>query len=199
MAETTLIVTGGPFQEQPVIRSFDSRRLDANGNPVSTDAPEARGMVGGADKPTPNEKVFIVDTDNASSAWRRLFGEIWVQSPSGRIRLLEKDDLTKTSFQAFTADGQGPFLRTGDLGFWSQGNFTLPCRVKDLIIVRGVNRYPQDIEETVEQCHESISSSAAAAFADDSWTARKTDHRRRSPSVHSKRTGGLLFNQFAGL
>ncbi|MCU0717360.1 MAG: fatty acyl-AMP ligase [Pirellula sp.] len=168
MAETTLIVTGGPFQHPPVIRTFDSRKLDARiVTPVAPDSPEARGMVG-CGRATDNEKVLIVDSETKKSLGDELIGEIWVQSPSVGRGYWEKEELTKESFQAMTADGQGPFLRTGDLGFWSQNQLYVAGRVKDLIIVRGVNRYPQDIEETVEQCHESISSSAAAAFADDS-------------------------------
>ncbi len=168
MAETTLIVTGGPFQQKPVIRTFDSRRLDARMvTPVSEDAREARGMVG-CGHATANETVLIVDTETLKPLGEDLIGEIWVQSPSVGHGYWEKDELTQTTFRAKTADGQGPFLRTGDLGFWSEGQLYVAGRVKDLIIVRGVNRYPQDIEETVEQCHESISSSAAAAFADDS-------------------------------
>lgn len=168
MAETTLIVTGGPAFSEPVIRTFDSRQLVARVvSPVPEDAPEARGMVG-CGFATDNEEVLIVDTDNFNVLGDELIGEIWVNSPSVGKGYWEKDDLTKAQFHAKTADGRGPYLRTGDLGFWSGGQLYVAGRVKDLIIVRGVNRYPQDIEETVEQCHESISSSAAAAFADDS-------------------------------
>ncbi len=168
MAETTLIVTGGPAEEPPLIRTFDSRRLDARMvTPVPPESPEARGMVG-CGEATSNENVLIVDHDSLQPLGDELIGEIWIQSPSVGKGYWEKDELNKTTFQAMTADGQGPFLRTGDLGFWSEGQLYVAGRVKDLIIVRGVNRYPQDIEETVEQCHESISSSSAAAFADDS-------------------------------
>ncbi len=168
MAETTLIVTGGPYHEPPVVRTFDSRKLDARiVTPVSEDSPDARGMVG-CGYATANETVLIVDSETGTPLGDELIGEIWVQSPSVGKGYWEKDELSKSMFQAMTSDGRGPFLRTGDLGFWSEGQLYVAGRVKDLIIVRGVNRYPQDIEETVEQCHESISSSAAAAFADDS-------------------------------
>ncbi len=168
MAETTLIVTGGPAAEPPVIRTFDSRKLDAKMvAPIAPDAADARGMVG-CGEPTADERVVIVDTESRRMLGPDHIGEIWVQSHSVGQGYWEKPEQTEATFKAFTADGQGPFLRTGDLGFWSHGQLYVAGRVKDLIIVRGVNRYPQDIEETVEQCHESISSSAAAAFADDS-------------------------------
>jgi 8-amino-7-oxononanoate synthase len=91
-----------------------------------------------------------------------------VDSPSVGLGYWEKPEISAEVFHATTKEGEGPYLRTGDLGFLSDGQLYVAGRVKDLIIVRGVNRYPQDIEQTVEECHESIQSSAAAAFADDS-------------------------------
>lgn len=79
-------------------------------------------------------------------------GEIWVQSPSVGLGYWEKPIETKETFGAMTCDGQGPFLRTGDLGFFESDQLFVAGRVKDLIIVRGVNRYPQDIEQSVEEC-----------------------------------------------
>lgn len=167
MAETTLIVTGGPRQSPPIIKHFDGRCLDARMvKPVREDSPDARSLVG-CGRATENESLIIVDTETHRSLPEDSIGEIWIQSPSVGKGYWEKEELSQSSFQARTADGEGPYLRTGDLGFWSDGQIYVAGRVKDLIIVRGVNRYPQDIEQTVEECHESISSSAAAAFADD--------------------------------
>ncbi|MEQ1827774.1 MAG: aminotransferase class I/II-fold pyridoxal phosphate-dependent enzyme [Pirellula sp.] len=168
MAETTLIVTGGPRQTPPVIKHFDGRRMDARMvKSVDEEATDSRALVG-CGRATPNETILIVDTETLRPLPDNSIGEIWVQSPSVGHGYWEKDELTQSNFCAKTADGDGPFLRTGDLGFWSNGQLFVAGRVKDLIIVRGVNRYPQDIEQTVEECHESIFSSAAAAFADDS-------------------------------
>lgn len=168
MAETTLIVAGGPRQSPPVVKHFDSRRLDARMvTQVSEDARDARSLVG-CGQATKNESILIVDTDTLKPLPENSIGEIWIQSPSVGLGYWEKEEVTQDIFQARTADNDGPYLRTGDLGFWSEGQIYVAGRVKDLIIVRGVNRYPQDIEQTVEECHESISSSASAAFADDS-------------------------------
>jgi 8-amino-7-oxononanoate synthase len=168
MAETTLIVTGGPRQTPPLIKHFDGRKLDARiVKQLEDDAADARALVG-CGRATSNETILIVDTQTLRPLPDNSIGEIWIQSPSVGQGYWEKNDLSQASFCAETADGDGPFLRTGDLGFWSEGQLFVAGRVKDLIIVRGVNRYPQDIEQTVEECHESIFSSAAAAFADDS-------------------------------
>ncbi len=173
MAETTLIVTGGPKAQPPVIHSFDSRLLDARmvKRAAPTD-PEARELVG-CGRLLPNERILIVDTQTQEALQEGKIGEIWVQSPSVGLGYWEKPIETKETFGAMTRDGQGPFLRTGDLGFFDADQLFVAGRVKDLIIVRGVNRYPQDIEQTVEECHESISSSAAAAFADTTGTREK--------------------------
>lgn len=168
MAETTLIVTGGPSHAPPVIRSFDGRQLDARiVRPVSESEPGSRSLVG-CGVCTPNERLLIVDPETLTQLPDNEIGEIWVDSPTVGQGYWGKPELSNEVFRAKTRDGDGPFLRTGDLGFVSEGQLFVAGRVKDLIIVRGVNRYPQDIEQTVEECHESIQSSAAAAFADDS-------------------------------
>ena len=77
----------------------------------------------------------------------------------------EKPDVSKATFQAYTAGGQGPYLRTGDLGFMENGLLFITGRTKELIIIRGVNYYPQDIEEVVSESHPDIQPSATAAFS----------------------------------
>lgn len=173
MAETTLIVTGGPKTLPPIVHSFDSRSLDAKiVVRVPETAEDARELVG-CGHILPNERILIIDPKSNAVLPPGRIGEIWVQSPSVGLGYWEKPVETKESFGAMTADGEGPFLRTGDLGFFESDQLFVAGRVKDLIIVRGVNRYPQDIEQTVEECHESIASSAAAAFADTTGSREK--------------------------
>src|SRR5207247_3053069 len=77
-------------------------------------------------------------------------------------------EASKATFAArITGTNEGPFLRTGDLGFLVDGELFVTGRIKDLIIVRGVNRYPQDIEMTVERASERIQPQGVAAFALD--------------------------------
>ncbi len=172
MAETTLIVTGGPARELPVVETFDSRQLDARVVASATeDSDHVRQLVG-CGTVLPGETICIVDLDTYQDLPEGRIGEIWVQSPSVGLGYWEKAEETQSTFGGRLSDGRGPFLRTGDLGFFDKGQLFIAGRVKDLIIVRGVNRYPQDIEQTVEECHESIPSCAAAAFA-DSTTGRE--------------------------
>ena len=76
-----------------------------------------------------------------------------------------KPELTEETFGAHLSSGEGPFLRTGDLGFIDEGELFVTGRLKDLVIIRGFNHYPQDIERTVEKCHRALRPGCGAAFA----------------------------------
>jgi acyl-CoA synthetase (AMP-forming)/AMP-acid ligase II len=95
-------------------------------------------------------------------------GEIWVSSPSVAQGYWKRPDETAYTFNAFRSDTrEGPFLRTGDLGFLKDGELFVTGRLKDLIIIGGRNLYPNDIELTVEQSHASVRSGGCAAFSVD--------------------------------
>jgi 8-amino-7-oxononanoate synthase/acyl carrier protein len=173
MAETTLIVTAGPGTSEPVVRHFSGKLMDKRiVESIDPNDPDARALVG-CGRVAPNETVLIVDGDKQNVLADDEIGEIWINSPSVGKGYWQKAEITRDTFEAYTADGQGPFLRTGDLGFFHEGQLFVAGRVKDLIIVRGVNRYPQDIEQTIEECHESIQSGSAAAFADSNGTRER--------------------------
>ncbi|HEY9812801.1 MAG TPA: AMP-binding protein, partial [Candidatus Sericytochromatia bacterium] len=95
-------------------------------------------------------------------------GEIWISGASVAQGYWNNPQATKDYFQAYLADSQqGPFLRTGDLGFLDQGELFVTGRLKDLIIIRGRNYYPHDIELTVAQSHPSLRFGCGAAFTID--------------------------------
>ncbi|PAY17117.1 fatty acyl-AMP ligase [Rhodopirellula sp. SM50] len=165
MAETTLIVTGGPSDPRPVMRCFDRFELDKKHVvPRAEDDPAARKLVG-CGAVLPNETVLIVDPDTRQVLADDQIGEIWVDSPSVGAGYYQRKEATERTFKAMTEDGRGPFLRTGDLGFLFDGQLYVSGRLKDMIIVRGVNRYPQDIEETVERASSIVQAGAVGAFA----------------------------------
>ena len=165
MAETTLLVTGGPEETRPVINTFDGTALDKKlVRPVSESHDSARELVG-CGRVLPDERVMIVDPDTRRVLPQDSIGEIWVQSPSVGKGYYQRSDATERTFNAFTVGGEGPFLRTGDLGFLFGGQLYVSGRIKDMIIVRGVNRYPQDIEETVERASDIVQAGAVGAFA----------------------------------
>jgi acyl-CoA synthetase (AMP-forming)/AMP-acid ligase II len=168
MAETTLIVTGGPKESPPVYRSFEGSALDEHRVvPASREEAGVRALVG-CGRVLPDEEVLIVDPASCRRLPDGRVGEIWVSSPSVGTGYWNKPEPTRLTYQARLADSdEGPFLRTGDLGFLHDGDLYVTGRIKDLIIVRGVNRYPQDIELTVERCSKRLQAGAVGAFAVD--------------------------------
>jgi acyl-CoA synthetase (AMP-forming)/AMP-acid ligase II len=110
-------------------------------------------------------EVSIVDPVSNVSVPDGKEGEIWVKNNGIAAGYWEKTEASKATFQAYTSDGEGPYLRTGDLGFMENGLLFITGRTKELIIIRGVNYYPQDIEEVVSESHPDIQPNAAAAFS----------------------------------
>ena len=165
MAETTLIVTGGPSVASPVTATFDGAGLDQKlVRPVPTNHLSARRLTG-CGAVLPEETILIVDPDTREVLPGDSIGEIWVQSPSVGQGYYQRAEASRQTFSAMTIDGRGPFLRTGDLGFLFENQLYVSGRLKDMIVVRGVNRYPQDIEETVERACDGVEAGAVAAFA----------------------------------
>jgi 8-amino-7-oxononanoate synthase/acyl carrier protein len=167
MAETTLIVTGGPTSSRPFFRTFDAASLDQRkvmAVPTDDGTDKCRTLVG-CGAVLANENIIVVDPDTLEELPVGRVGEIWIQTPSVGKGYWRKPQESQRTFQAFTVAGRGPFLRTGDLGFLFEDQLFVAGRLKDMIIVRGVNRYPQDIEMTVEESHKSIQSGSVAAFA----------------------------------
>ena len=110
--------------------------------------------------------MAIVHPDTATRCAADEVGEIWVSDPSVARGYWRRDEDTESTFRAVVADtGEGPFLRTGDLGFIRDGELYVTSRIKDLIIVAGANHYPQDIEWTVEACHADVRAGGVAAFS----------------------------------
>ena len=165
MAETTLLVTGGPSETRPVLQTFHGPDLDEKiVTAVDSDESAARRLIG-CGRVLKGETVLIVDPESRDVLPDSKVGEIWVQSPSVGRGYYQRKEATEQSFHACTSKGDGPFLRTGDLGFLHDGQLYVSGRLKDMIIVRGVNRYPQDIEETVEQASDVVQAGSVAAFA----------------------------------
>ncbi|HWA89093.1 MAG TPA: fatty acyl-AMP ligase [Rhizomicrobium sp.] len=111
-------------------------------------------------------RIEIVDPETRRQAAAGTVGEIWVASPSVSTGYWRRPAETEETFGACLADdGEGPFLRTGDLGFADGGDLFVTGRLKDLIIVEGRNHYPQDIEATVQSAHPALRPDHGAAFA----------------------------------
>lgn len=180
LAETTLIATGGtPLEESVRLRlsasALRENRIEAAPAPAREDAPagEDIGPDGEEDAVTlvscgsgnGDEEIRVVDPETLQSLGDARIGEIWVKGANVAQGYWGQPEISREVFQARTADGRGPFLRTGDLGFTSGGQTYITGRRKDLIIIRGRNYYPQDVERAVEESHPMMRKSGAAAFA----------------------------------
>lgn len=168
MAEATLMVTGGDRGHPPLVQTLQEQPLQANQAiaATATTPPAATRQLVGCGHAPPDQGVEIVDAQTGEPCPDGVVGEIWVAaSPSLAQGYWQQPEKTAATFQAHRADGAGPYLRTGDLGFLHQGSLYVTGRLKELIIIRGRNYYPKDIETTVEAAHPDLRPGAGAAFA----------------------------------
>jgi len=115
-----------------------------------------------------SERLLIVDPKTQRRCSEGSEGEIWVAGPHVAQGYWKRPDETRQMFNACLSDnGDGPFLRTGDLGFLLDGQLYVTGRLKDLIILHGKNHYPQDIETTVATSHPLLRPDCGAAFSVD--------------------------------
>lgn len=165
MAEATLFVAGGQKATEPVICQAEGAAFSQNQIVAAVgEQLDTRTIVGCGQIPS-GAKIAIVDPKALTVCPRDRVGEIWLSSPSVGQGYWDRLEETVQTFQAYLADsGEGPFLRTGDLGFLQDGELFVTGRLKDAIIIRGRNHCPQDIELTVEESHPALAP-CGAAFA----------------------------------
>ncbi|MDB9450974.1 type I polyketide synthase [Dolichospermum circinale] len=166
MAETTLFTTGGDKNQLPVIQGVKAEELKQN-LVVESDisSPLSRVFVG-VGRPYMDTTVMIVNPESLTPSKQSEVGEIWISGGSVAAGYWNRPQATQETFQSALKDGgEGCFLRTGDLGFLSNGELFVTGRLKDVIIISGRNHYPQDIELTVENSHPALRSNCSAAFA----------------------------------
>jgi acyl-CoA synthetase (AMP-forming)/AMP-acid ligase II len=150
LAEATLVVSFSDPAGPPVVRSFG--------------AESARPLVG-CGRSAPDQRIAIVDPATRRPCAAGQVGEIWVSGPSVAAGYWGQPAATEETFRARLADsGEGPFLRTGDLGFLSEEELFVTGRLKDLIIIRGRNHHPEDIELTVAESHPDLRPGCGTAF-----------------------------------
>ena len=114
----------------------------------------------------------IVDPDTCVESAPGRVGELWLRGPAVSPGYWRREEATEEYFRAHLADGTGPFLRTGDLAFIHDDELVICGRAKDLIVIRGRNIYPQDVEQSAELAHPALRLGGGAAFAveDESGT-----------------------------
>jgi acyl-CoA synthetase (AMP-forming)/AMP-acid ligase II len=170
LAEATLLVSSGRLAYEPVFRDAEAEAL-GRGHVIAPDPKRAGETSRSSTLVSSGQIAFgttvaIVNPDTCMPCVARQIGEIWISSPSVARGYWNRLDETAHTFNARLAHGDlRTFLRTGDSGVVIDGELYVVGRLKDVIIVRGMNHYPQDIETTVERLHPAIRPGCCAAFA----------------------------------
>lgn len=166
MAETTLIVSGGLKMEAPIIRHFNKAALEQDLVIETTNQNSDHKAVVGCGRAWLNHSIAIVDSESLIPCPIGRVGEIYVSGSSVASGYWDQPEQSQKTFHNYLSDTpEKSFLRTGDLGFLHNGELFVTGRLKDLIIIAGRNHYPQDIEETVSQCHSALRPGSGAAFS----------------------------------
>jgi acyl-CoA synthetase (AMP-forming)/AMP-acid ligase II/acyl carrier protein len=162
LAEATLKVTGA---DEATFFVTTSDALKQN-RVVEAKADSQATTLVSVGRPSLDTTVRIVDPEMLRELSSNEIGEIWIAGPSVAKGYWNRPEATEETFHAFLNDtGAGPFLRSGDLGFLRDGELYVTGRLKDLIIIRGLNHYPQDIELTVDQSNPFLRPGCGAAFS----------------------------------
>lgn len=164
LAEATLIAAGGDRGTSPRILTVRKADLEAH-RAVPGGGPDSRTLVG-CGRSLADQAIRIVHPERLVECPPGTVGEVWVSGPSIARGYWNRPEESRHTFGQRLADtGAGPFLRTGDLGVVHEGTLYITGRLKELIIVRGRNLYPQDLERTAARTHPALESGAGAAFS----------------------------------
>ncbi|QOZ71380.1 fatty acyl-AMP ligase [Bradyrhizobium arachidis] len=164
MAEATLLISGGRRGGGHVTRSVSRAALQAHGAEAPSGADDTQIVVG-CGRALAGERIAIVEPEQRTRLPADRVGEIWVNG-ANVARAYWRNEGSRDGLNAEIFGEDGPWLRTGDLGFLdANGELFVTGRIKDLIIIRGINHYPQDIERTVQSLDGALRENCGAAFS----------------------------------
>ena len=165
MAEATLLISGGTRGGGHVTRGISRAALQAHAAEAPANPDDAQ-LVVGCGRALTSEQIAIVNPENRQQLTADRIGEIWVSGANVARAYWRNDAATRDELNAEIAGEDGRWLRTGDLGFLDpSGELFVTGRIKDLIIIRGINHYPQDIERTVQLQNSALRENCGAAFS----------------------------------
>jgi acyl-CoA synthetase (AMP-forming)/AMP-acid ligase II/acyl carrier protein len=166
LAEATLIAAGGRKAAPPVERAYGREALQQGLAEAAEAGADGASVLVGCGQGVLEQELLVVDPESRVPVAEGRLGEIWVRGASVAASYWERPEESEATFRARRADtGEGPYLRTGDLGFLTGGELFVAGRIKDLIILRGRNHYPQDLELTAEGSHPAMRPGCSAAFS----------------------------------
>lgn len=167
LGEATLKVSCCGEDVAPSILNLDANQLEQNqAVAASRESANVRTIVSSGSAHGETE-IAIVDPETCQRLEDGRVGEIWIRDPAVAVGYWNRKEKSELTFWARLTDGHGPFLRTGDLGFLNDSQLYVTGRLKDVIIVRGSNHYPQDIEWTAQNAHDEFRGQTGAAFSID--------------------------------
>lgn len=167
LAEATLVVSVTPPGRNPYIFMADGDALE-RGRAVPANPGSRERPIVGVGPTVPTVTAKIVNPESGEALPDGTIGEIWLSGPSVAQGYWKKSPETEETFKAKIRDETDTrFLRTGDLGFLSSSELYITGRLKDLIIINGLNFYPQDVERAVEHTDDGLCRNSGAAFSID--------------------------------
>jgi len=169
LAEATLLVSGPKpdAAAEPRVLTLRAAALEQDRVEIAEDEAAVR-HIPSCGNPVAGATIRILDPETRRLRASREIGEIWVAHGALGRGYWNRADASQEFFAARTEDsGEGPFLRSGDLGFVEDGQVYIVGRKKDLIIANGGNHHPEEIEWSVEQSHPMIRAGCVAAFTID--------------------------------
>jgi acyl-CoA synthetase (AMP-forming)/AMP-acid ligase II len=166
MAETTLMISGGKRDSRPLLWRVSRDGLKRNRALPAEEGDDVQALVG-CGQALPGERIAIVDPDTCRRLQAGRVGEVWVNGANVAQGYWRKPGPTQQTFRARIAgEGEACWLRTGDLGCMDEaGELYITGRIRDMMIFRGANYYPRDIERTAERSHAALRHHCGAAFA----------------------------------
>jgi acyl-CoA synthetase (AMP-forming)/AMP-acid ligase II/acyl carrier protein len=174
LAEATLLVTMKQIGTEPTLLKVEAEALAASIVKESSGSERGSRTLVGCGEPLEETRVLIVNPTTKRSCQAGEVGEVWLAGAGIATGYWGRPEESETTFKAMiTESGDGPYLRTGDLGFIHRGELFLTGRLKDLIIVRGRNYYPHDLEWTAEQAHSGLRRGCGAAFSVEGATGER--------------------------
>lgn len=165
MAEATIFVSGGKQTQPPRTNCFDADALARGQACAAGPATMKEKRLVSCGTAWRDEEIRVINPDTRMPCSENELGEIWVRGPSIAEGYWKQQELTREIFSARPAVGDRRYLRSGDLGFFYQGELYPTGRLKDLIIIRGLNIYPQDIEQHIEETQATGHIASSVAFA----------------------------------
>ncbi|MEM9162275.1 MAG: fatty acyl-AMP ligase [Cyanobacteria bacterium P01_F01_bin.4] len=169
LAEATLLVSSTPVGREPMIAPLDAAALERGRIQLADEDTTLVRETVGCGQLVCETQVAIANPDTLTRCAPDEIGEIWVADPGVASGYWQRPAVSAETFDATLKDAKGtqagPFLRTGDLGFVKDSELFITGRIKDLIIIRGTNHYPQDIEWTVQQVSPAMRPDYGACFS----------------------------------